>query len=67
MNITFRVGEGQIVRGYNSPVPTPGTGPHRYIFLIMQQLGGRFNNVPTSTQEMCKNDGRDNFDLVMIS
>jgi hypothetical protein len=32
----------------------------------MQQLGGRFNNVPTSLEDMCKNDGRDNFDLVRV-
>jgi Phosphatidylethanolamine-binding protein len=59
-----RVSEGQIVRGYNSPAPAPGTGPHRYVFLAMQQLGGKFSNIPTTMDEICKNDGRDNFNLV---
>ena len=56
--------EGQIVRGYNSPAPAAGTGPHRYVFLAMQQLGGKFTNIPTTMEEICKNDGRDNFNLV---
>ena len=59
-----RVSEGQIVRGYNSPAPAAGTGPHRYVFLAMQQLGGKFTNIPTTMEEICKNDGRDNFNLV---
>ena len=65
--INFRVSEGQIVRGYNSPDPAAGSGPHRFVFLALKQLGGRFDNVPTNTEDICKNDGRDNFDLVRLN
>jgi hypothetical protein len=33
----------------------------------MQQLGGPFTNIPNTTEDICKNDGRENFDLVSNS
>lgn len=61
-----KVFQGQLVRGYNSPYPAPGTGPHRFVFLVMQQLGGPFTNIPNTTEDICKNDGRENFDLELF-
>ena len=33
-------GQGYTVCGYNGPTPPRGTGKHRYVFVLYEQLGG---------------------------
>lgn len=61
-----KVDLGHTIAEYQTPIPNPGSGPHRYIILAMKQKSGEVQidlDEDFAQLTSCDSRGRSNFDL----